>query len=128
MAKFHGKNVRVYVDGYDLSGYVNSLSIDQTGDPVEVSAFSSGSKEYVVGLYDSKVSHSGFFDDTVDVGAHAVLSARIGSSTNFMALLNTNVGGPSFAGSAELENMYSLSGAINGAVTFKSELNNFGTE
>jgi hypothetical protein len=128
MSKYHGKNIDVFIDGYDMSGFANSLTVDQTGDPVEVSAFSSASKEYVVGLYDSKVSLSGFYDDSGTIGVHDVLTARIGSAVNFMALVSNNVGGYSFAGSAELVKMYNVGAAINGAVTFKTELDNYGTE
>lgn len=128
MSKFHGKNIRLYIDGYDLSGYTNSLDVEQTADPVDVSAFASASKEYVVGLYDSKVSHSGFFDDTVDIGAHSVLANRIGSSVNFMALVGPNAGGHGYAGSAELENAYSIAASIGGAVTHKTSLSNQGTQ
>ena len=128
MAKFHGKNIRVYVEGYDISGYTNSLDIEQSADVVDVAAFSSASKEYVVGLYDSKVTHDGFFDDAGTAGGHAVLSERIGSSVNFMALINPQAGGHSFAGSAELIDSYSIAASIAGAVTHKSKMSNFGTQ
>lgn len=128
MSKFHGKNVRVYIDGYDISGYTNSLDVEQTADPVEVSTFASSSKEYVVGLYDSKVSHSGFFDDAGTAGGHAVLSGRLGSAVNFMALVGAEPGGYGFAGSAELENAYSVAASIGGAVTHKTGLSNEGTQ
>ena len=128
MAKWHGKNVRVYVDGYDLSGYSSSLSIEQNADIVDVAAFSSSAKEYVVGLFDSIVNTDGFFDDTANIGDYAVLSARIGSAVNFMALIGANPGGYGFAGSAELEAMYDIAASITGAVTRKAKLTNSGTQ
>jgi len=128
LAKFHGKHVRVYVDGYDISGYTNSLEVEQGADVVDVAAFSSASKEYVVGLFDSIVNHGGFFDDTANEGGHAVLSARLGSATNFMALIGTSPGGHGFAGSAELEAVYSVEASIAGAITHKSKLTNSGTQ
>ncbi len=128
MAKFHGRHVRVYVDGYDISGYTSTLDVEQTADTVDVAAFGSSKKEYVVGLYDSKVSHDGFFDDTAEEGGHAVLSSRLGSAVNFMASVGANPGAHGFAGSAELQDMYSVAAAITGAVTHKSKLSNFGTQ
>lgn len=128
MAKFHGKNVRVYIDGYDISGYTNTLNVEQTADIADVAAFGSRVKEYVVGLYDSKVTHDGFFDDTAFIGGHSVLSARIGSSVNFMAIIGTTPGGYGFAGSAELESSYNINASISDAVKHKTALMNYGTQ
>ena len=127
MAKFHGKNVRAYIDGVDISGYTNTVNIEQSADTVDVSAFGSANKEYVVGLYDSKATHSGFFDDTADVGS-TILANRIGSSVNFMMLMGTSPGQYGFAGSAELENSYSVNSSIGGAITHKVALSNSGTQ
>lgn len=128
MAKFHGRNVRVYIDGFDISGYTNSLSVDQTADIVDVSSFGDSKKNYVVGLYDSKVMHDGFFDDTPTVGGHAVLSARLGSSVQFMACIGTQQGAYGFAGSAELEKSFDISSKITDAVRHKIEMDNNGTQ
>lgn len=128
MTKYHGKNMRVYVDGYDISGYTNSIDVQNTADTVDVGAFSSTAKEYVVGLFDSGIEHAGFFEDTPVSGGHAVLGGRIGSAVHFMALIGTAAPGYGFAGSAELENMYSLEASISGAITHKSKLSNYGTQ
>jgi len=128
MAKFHGKNARAYIDGYDMSGYANSISVDQSADIVDVASFGDTKKNYVVGLYDSEATHDGFFDDTVDVGSHKILSDRLGSSVNAMFLIGTAPGAHGFAGSASLENTFSVEASIGGAVVYKTKLSNSGTQ
>lgn len=128
MPKWHGKHTRVFVDGYDISGYTNSLSVETSADIVDVSAFSDEKKNYVVGLFDSQVMHDGFFEDTPAFGGHAVLSARLGSAVNMVASIGTFQGAPAFAGSAELEQSYSVASQITAAVTHKVKMINFGTQ
>ena len=128
MAKYHGRHMRVYVDGYDISGYTNNLSVNTGADVVDVSGFSDGKKNYVVGLFDSQVEHDGFFDDTATVGGHAVLNQRLGSAVHFMASVGVLPGAAAFMGSAELEQSYSITSAITDAVKHKSKMINFGTQ
>lgn len=128
MSKFHGRNVRVYIDGFDISGYTNSLSVEQTADIVDVAGFGDSNKNYVVGLYDSKVMHDGFFEDTPTTGGHAVIAPRLGSAVQFMACIGTQQGAFGFAGSAELERTYDVNSSITDAVKHKVELDNYGTQ
>jgi hypothetical protein len=128
LPKYHGRHTRVYVDGYDISGYTNSLNVSTEADTVDVSSFSDTKKNYVVGLSDSQVEHDGFFDDTATAGGHAVLSQRLGSAVHFMASIGTYQGAFGHAGSAELQQMYSVTSGITDAVKHKSKLSNFGTQ
>lgn len=128
MAKYHGRNIHIYIDGYTMAGFTNTVNVEQTADIVDVSAFGDSKKNYVVGLFDSQVTHDGFFEDTPNSGGHAVLSNRIGSAVQFMLTIGTVQGAYGFAGSAELENMYSITSAINDAIKYKSKLVNGGTQ
>ena len=57
----HGKHARTYVNGNDLSPYLNKFGVQMMADTVETSAFSSSDKTYVSGLRDATMSAEGFF-------------------------------------------------------------------
>lgn len=69
MAARHGRNGRVYADvsaGGSGSAepvvLMNSWSIDQSIDTVEVTSFGDTNKQYVAGLPDAQGAFSGFWD------------------------------------------------------------------
>jgi hypothetical protein len=76
----HGKTSRVLLNKYDLSPYLNDLSISQSVDPAEVTAFSSSAKSYIVGLRDGKISLGGFFDGQSTDAVDLVMSTAINGS------------------------------------------------
>lgn len=128
MAKYHGRHTRVYVDGYDISGFTNKIDMEQGADLVDVSCFTDDKKNYVTGLFDSQFSQEGFFEDTPTSGGHAVLASRLNTSVQLLSTIGVYQGAPAFAGSAELEQMYSVESAITDAVKYKSKFINFGTQ
>lgn len=128
MAKWHGRHTRVSIDGYDISAAVNALDVQQEGDLVDVSSFGDDKKNYAVGLYDSNLEFKGFFEDTPVSGGHALLGARIGSAVQVLAQVGVYQGAPAWAGSAELEQMYSVNSAIADAVKFTTKLVSHGTQ
>jgi len=75
----HGKNVDVYINGYDLTAYFNSFESSGTADTVETTTFSKNSKTYIPGNKDANLSMEGFFDGASDV-VDEVLQAALGSS------------------------------------------------
>lgn len=60
MSGLHGKHARVLVGAYNLSPYLNSVSLPTTKDVAECSGFGQNSKSKVVGLLDTKVSFGGY--------------------------------------------------------------------
>src|SRR5437879_9930964 len=101
MTKLHGRFTRLYMDGYDISGDSSSFEPGLTGDTAEVTAFGDDTKKYVVGLIDSAVRFSGFFNDSVN-RAHAVVSPRVGSDTIIAATWGTTPGQAGVGGSMRL--------------------------
>ena len=59
----HGKNTKVYLNGYDISTYLSSIEVSKTADVADVSTFGSTSKEYLPGIKDSVLSAEGFVDE-----------------------------------------------------------------
>lgn len=58
----HGKNAKVYVAGYDLTNYLNSIETPKTADTAETSTFGGNTKTYIPGLVDATMQAEGFFD------------------------------------------------------------------
>lgn len=56
------KNVKFYVDGYDLSGDHNQHSLSLSRDAVENTTFGNDSRTYLPGLGNSSHTHQGFYE------------------------------------------------------------------
>ena len=81
MAFVHGKNSVFKLDNAsgsltDISAFVNNVDFPETADVSETSVLGASAKTYLVGLTDSSLSISGFFDATAD----AIFGAVIGQS------------------------------------------------
>lgn len=61
MAFTHGRDARVYVNGYDLTTYLRSTSAQGRADVAEASTFGTSDKVYVAGMKDAVVSAGGIF-------------------------------------------------------------------
>ena len=69
----HGKNGRVFVNGFNLTSYSKSASLDQSIDTVEVTTLGNDSKKYIKGLDDVNFTNEGIYDDdasTLDLALH----------------------------------------------------------
>lgn len=81
MAKYHGRNTRVYLNGYDIGDHFNAADISNQADQAEVSAFSDTDKSYVMGLKGGNGKLTGFYDSTAAVpGVEAVLASLQGAA------------------------------------------------
>lgn len=126
MARKHGRETVVYVDGYDLSGDSSSFEVTAAADTVEATAFSDQRKQYVVGHLDDSLSHDAWFNDDAD-RSHKILSARAGLSNLVIAAAwGTTQGAKGVAGSAALENTYNVTAPIGGAVGISTEYKSSG--
>jgi hypothetical protein len=69
MARRHGSTGEMAIDPTGTTTYVtvaslNSWTLDQTRDKVDVTAFGDTNKQYVVGLPDTKGTFGGWWDET----------------------------------------------------------------
>ena len=62
MSKGASNAIRVYLDEFNLSGFLNDSGQDVTQETPEVTTFSDAGPRRVVGNYDVKASDAGFFD------------------------------------------------------------------
>jgi hypothetical protein len=122
MAATHGKDVDIYIGGYDLTGYFNDMSITRDADTAETTTFGSTSKSYVVGLKDGSYSFAGIWDGT----ANAVddrLAATFGVEGT---VVTTYPGGdtqenPAYV-AAGIQTSYEVGASIGDAVTVSAEV------
>ena len=78
MAKVDGLNVRLYVEGYDLSGDANALSgLGYTSQLLDVTTLDVSARKRIIGIVDGEVSVDAFFDPASSK-QHAVWTSNSG--------------------------------------------------
>ena len=80
MAFTHGKTTCVYLNGYDLSPFLNSVEVARSVDTAETSTFSVASKTYITGEVDSQLNFEGLYDDAAKA-SDVVLAAALANNT-----------------------------------------------
>jgi hypothetical protein len=75
-------NAQVFVNGVDLSDHASKVTVEDTRDTVDVTAFGATSKAIQKGLGDAKITVD-FFQDFAAGKVHATLSPLIASTTPF---------------------------------------------
>ena len=64
MAKINGLNVRLYVEGYDLSGDANALNgLGYTNELLDVTTLDVSAKKRIIGIVDGEISVAAWFDN-----------------------------------------------------------------
>jgi len=79
MAFSHGKSTKVYVNGYDLTLFLQSISPQLNADTAEVSTFGLTHKKFVPGMKDATLQAEGFFDGAA-ASADVILTAALAGS------------------------------------------------
>ena len=78
MAKVNGLNVRLYVEGYDLSGDANALNgLGYTSELLDVTTLDVSAKKRIIGIVDGEISVDAFFDNASS-RQHAVWTSNSG--------------------------------------------------
>lgn len=80
MAIFTLTDAHVIVNGVTLSDHANQVTVEDTRDPVDITAFGATSKATTKGLGDAKITIQ-FFQDFAASKVHATLQPLIGSTT-----------------------------------------------
>lgn len=128
MAIFTLTDAYVAVNGVVLSDHANSVTVEDTRDQVDITAFGASSKAYGKGLGDAKITVQ-FFQDFAASKVHATLQPLIGSSTpvtievrpTSAARSTTN---PAALMSGLLFNYGMLNGGVGDASTIQAEFVN----
>ena len=121
-------NAHIIINSVVLSDHANQVTLNDSRDQVDVTAFGAVNKAYAKGLGDASVSVT-MFQDFASGKTHATLQPLIGSSTpvtievrnDSAARSATN---PAYVMSALLFNYPMLSGSIGEASTLDLEFTN----
>ena len=121
MAFRHGKDTKVYVNGYDLTAYFKSSGVEGTVEAAETTTFGKVAKTFIPGHKDGTLSLEGLFDglaNAVDV----VLQAALGvASSIWTILLDTDVIGKRGYGFDAIETSYSIDSPVDDVVSVAAE-------
>jgi hypothetical protein len=122
MASIHGKNISVLLGGYDISGYLNDISVPREADTVDVSTFGASNKQYIAGLADGSVSGGGFWSGGANE-IDAILASTFGTANNVLSVgwQGTTLGsrGDLMSG---IHSSYEVAGSIGDAVGVSFEM------
>ena len=121
MAKKHGKETTITIDGNDLSPYLSSSDFNRSGAADEVTSYGEDDRTYIGGLKGSTFSFSGFYDDTT-TGPPDVLVPLVATIVPVIRQTEgVGSGLPNEAFSGVLTS-YSESNPIDGVVTISGEI------
>ena len=119
MAKANGLNVRLYVEGYDLSGDANSLSsVGYTNELLDVTTLDVSAYKRIVGIVDTELTVDAWFDNAAS-RQHAIWTSNSGkqptTDQEIMIPMGSAVGDP-FVGLAAKQGTYSTTRAPGSAI------------
>lgn len=128
MAIFTMVDCLVIVNGVTLSDHANSVTVEDTRDAVDITAFGATNKAITKGLGDGKITVQ-FFQDFAASKVHATLQPLIGSSTGIVVEVRATSAARSATNPAALMtgllmNYNMLSGGIGEASTITAEFQN----
>jgi hypothetical protein len=116
----HGKDAKVFANGYDMSGYLSSVTVSGEADTAETSTLGGTAKTYIAGMRDATVSAEGFF--SIDAGgSDERLAAQLGTSVVFTVVLSADAVGANGYGMTAIETSYEAGAEIGGAVSISVE-------
>jgi len=119
MARIVLTNAGVVIGGVDLSDHVAQVSVDQSWDEVETTAFGDGGRTRVAGLEDSSLTLS-FHQDFAAASVDATIAPLLAGTAAFAIYANgTSVGGtnPSYSGTVLLTEWSPVAGTVGDLLT-----------
>ena len=112
-----GGNGRVFVNGYNISAFLNSFSLEMSINTSEVSSFLSSAKEYITGQTDAISSGEGFWDGSA--GAIDEILAGIKSSESIWSYYpGGNTNGARGYGFRALRSAHNTQNTLDEAIRF----------
>ena len=120
MAKFLANDVKVYINGQNLSAHADSVDTPEEKEQIDVSGFSTtNTREFLPGLADQTIEIE-FLQDFASNKVHAVLQPLYAAGSAFAMFVQpdsdagTSATNPIFGGTASLYQYNGLGGASLG--------------
>lgn len=116
----HGKEATVFINGYEVSDHLNSVTVSGEADVVEVSTLGTSDKKYIGGMRDATVSAEGFYAGaSSDIDSE--MSTNLGSITTWTAVMEADAIGAIAYGARAIETTYEVGAEIGGATAITIE-------
>lgn len=131
MSKVVLKDASITVNSVDLSTRCDSITIEDTAEEVDVTAFQgNGYREFMQGLKDATITAS-FFQDYASGSVHSVLNAVYQSGSTFSVVVKgddaaVSATNPTFTMTCRLYSYSGLSGGIGEASKIEATFRNAG--
>jgi hypothetical protein len=132
MAKVSSKNAAVLINGSLFSTYATAYNIEKMVDPLDVTGFGDGSKNFIPGMLTGRMAVDMLWDTTATVGIHAKLSDA-GQFGNVTIIPEGYALGADSISLPYTQATYAPQAAVTeaikiGSIVFESYGNNFGAE
>jgi len=112
-----GKNARIYLGGYDISGRSNKFTIPLSRPMKDITGFGEDGHRYFPLMPNDTFDFDGFYDNHSDTtGLRACLDAYRKTQTELCILLGTTLGDPAIAGQVKADK-YNLESPVADMVT-----------
>jgi hypothetical protein len=124
MAKTHGKDSHLSVDGAAVGDYCDSIELDRSVDMADSTTIGQESKTFLPGLDGAAMTLAGKWDSIAEVGPDAVLAPALASKelVAFAYGPEGNAAGKiRYTGNCYVER-YAVSSPLEGIVKFNSTL------
>lgn len=122
MPATHGRLTRVYINGYDLTGFYRKAQSELTREVADSTVFGLNDKTYLPGLRDANASLEGLYDGAVD-GIAEVLHAALSADPLILALCpQGDVLGNVAHGLSSLETKYAIEASKDDIVSLNHEV------
>lgn len=122
MPAAHGRNTRVYLNAYDLTGFYRKTESELTRETADSTVFNQDDKSYLPGARDASLSLEGLFDGAVD-GIEEVLLAAFNADPTLVCICPQGDGLGNVAyGKSCLETNYAIDASKDDIVTLANEM------
>jgi len=122
MPATHGKLTRVYINGYDLTGFFRKAGIEIVRETAVATPFNVEDKVYLAGQKDATLSLEGMFDGAVD-GVEQVLHTALDTDpTTIVVCSQGDAVGRVAHGMQTLQEKFAVDASKDDVVTLANEL------
>lgn len=123
MAASHGKDAKVYANGYDITGYGKVAKAGGETDMADATTLADDDKVYIPGQNDGQFSFSGVFDTAGTALVDSIFKSAIGTATTvFEHLPAGDVAGSRGRACLGNESKYDIQSPVADIVTIDAEI------
>lgn len=116
----HGKNATVFINGYEVSDHLSSVTVSGEADVAEVSTLGSSDKAYIAGMKDATVSAEGYYAGN-STSIDSEMSTNLGTTTTWTTVMEADAIGAIAYGVRAVETTYEVGAEIGGATAISIE-------